>query len=106
MQDPKISRIIQEVGEEFGLTKEKSLTLYDQYWNEFVLRSLYEINYCSIKVLELGSLTFKKRRAEVSLEREAKGEYDMSDKLKDKYHNLIRMMENRNSKFKIKRIYG
>ena len=57
-------RIILEVGEELGLTREQSLEMWDQYWCEYVLRNLVKMQYVSVVVLELGSFFAKERKIE------------------------------------------
>lgn len=110
MQD---SKIIQEVGEDFGLTKEQAQLLWDQYWNEYVLRNLSSEKYVSIMIKDLGVYYGKLKRMQKRISILEK----MKDRLKDRFDpvldeelkNLTKVVSNiekRNEKFKSKRYYG
>ena len=107
-------RIIFEVGEELGLTREQALDLWDQYWCEYVLRNLIKMEYVSVVVLELGSFFAKERKLE-SKGNSILKKYEnhanpkmKSAKMKEaeKLLNYANLIKERNKKFKRKRIYG
>lgn len=54
--------IIEQVGKEFGLDKRQAKELYEQYWMEFVIRSLYELKHDYIFVEGLGTFSIKLRK--------------------------------------------
>lgn len=110
----KSNQIIFEVGDEFGLTREQSKELWDQYWNDFVLRKMHEFNHLSVKVIGLGSFFLKKRKTEKRIETikdilETKEDTPYRDRLIEemaKKERLVNALIERNSKFKKKRNYG
>ena len=107
MQDTR--QIIFEVGEEYGLTREQSLDLWNQYWNEYVLRSMHKMENLSVILMGLGTFFLKKRKLETKVDVLNKFEDRLTDAQRAELARNIRLiqgLEERNSKFKRKRIYG
>ena len=52
--------IINEVGEEMGLSPQQSQEMFDQYWMEYVIASLHSMDFDAVFVEEL--CTFSLRR--------------------------------------------
>lgn len=101
---------IRNVGKKFGLTAEQSEELWFQYWMEWVIRSLYDMEEFAIGVVGLGTFFARK----ISLERliSKQPEYD-DPKLKEsfkkerqRYLDLIEEIDKYNSRYKRTRLYG
>lgn len=109
----KANQIVFEVGEEYGLTREQSLELWNQYWSEFVLRNMISFDNTSIIIKGLGTFFIKMRKLEKRIEvldgiierheGPAREKYLAE---REKKLRLVESLKERNSKVKRKRIYG
>ena len=107
--------IIQQVGQEFGLDYKQATELYEQYWMEYVIKSVYSLEHDYIFIEGLGTFSAKLRKllrqrhlleAKLKVIDHTSILKEQVDKKLNKINKLIGYVEKSNTRRNYKRYYG
>lgn len=106
--------IISEVAQLYNLTYEQGLQMYDQYWLQYVVKRISDLEHENIYVENLGTYSVKLNRVNKEITKLQKVIGDLtSETLITRYTNLINKLqklktyvETSNTQKKHKRFYG
>lgn len=96
--------IINEVGEEFGLSYKEAKELYDQYWMQYVAKKIHSLDFENIYVQGLGMFSAKRANFAAIVYKVEGGE--MVNSLYEKCKKMLEHIDKSNSRRKNKKHYG
>lgn len=99
--------IINEVGEEFGLSYKEAKELYDQYWMQYVAKKIQSLEFENIYVQGLGMFSAKRANFAALIKRaEQSGECGPDNPWYQKAKKMLEHIDKSNSRRKNKKNYG
>ena len=99
--------IINEVGEEFGISYKEAKEMYDQYWMQYVANKIRSLEFENIYVQGLGMFSAKRANFAALVKRaEQSGECGPDNPWYQKAIKMLEHIDKSNSRRKNKKNYG